>query len=598
MMRESLGQALFLMRFGDRKKWVLLAVLALIVSGLEMVGALLVYSLLGLITTSGGSLELPVLGDVQGLLGDGDEQGALLWFVAFAAAFFVVRAVVQVAVVYVQQRVTHSFGAALSSRLVEGYLRLPYVAHLQRNSSELVRNGHQAVRDLVVNVFLPIVRIGAESVLALGLLTVLLVLAPAATALAVLVVGGSGVLVVLLVQPRLRRLGAESHRSWASSLSSLQQSLHGIRDIKLFGLERVFGHRYSTSRVQLARASYRADTLVAIPRTVIETALIGFILLFFGITLVQGGPATEALSVLGLFAYAGLRLQPSVQRILHGLNELKFSAAPLQAVATDLREVEGLSWDSVPSDRLRLARSLRLEAVSFRYEGANRDALNGAELQVRPGEVIGICGPTGGGKTTLVDIISGLLVPSSGRVTVDGTDVRDATRSWQANLGVVPQMVFLLDGSLRANIALGVPDAEVDEEALREVVHLAQLDDYVASLDQGLDTQVGERGVRISGGQRQRIAIARALYRRPQVLIFDEGTSALDNVTEAQLMAAIERLRGDRTILLVAHRLSTVRNSDRIVLVEGGHLKVATTLEALSGLDTRFDALVESEPPT
>ena len=235
-----------------------------------------------------------------------------------------------------------------------------------------------------------------------------------------------------------------------------------------------------------------------------------------------------------------------------------------------------------------------VEEVNFTYEGADRPALEEVTLTIAPGEVVGICGPTGGGKTTLVDVITGLLEPTSGRVSVDGHDLREYDREWQRNLGIVPQMIFLTDESLRRNIALGVPTREIDETAVREAVELAQLSSFVDSLPAGLDTVVGERGVRVSGGQRQRIAIARALYRRPQVLIFDEGTSALDNQTEADLMRALERLRGDHTIVLVAHRLSTVRDCDRIVFLDKGRIAGLGTYDVLAETNAGFRRLTAS----
>jgi ATP-binding cassette, subfamily B, bacterial PglK len=213
---------------------------------------------------------------------------------------------------------------------------------------------------------------------------------------------------------------------------------------------------------------------------------------------------------------------------------------------------------------------------------------------IRPGEQVGICGPTGGGKTTLTDVITGLLQPTAGRVTVDGRDLVEFDRNWQANLGIVAQMVFLTDDTLRRNIALGIPDEQIDDDALREAVKLAQLESFVAELPEGLDTTVGERGVRVSGGQRQRIAIARALYRKPEVLIFDEGTSALDNATEAQLMASIEALRGKHTIILVAHRLSTVRHSDRIVFLEHGRMTGTGTYDELRETNVAFREMAGS----
>lgn len=555
-----------------RARWLLLVVLALIVSGFEMVGAVLVYILLALVADPSGQVDLPLIGDLRRSFGDTNEHALLLGIVIAMAVFFLLRGVVKVGATYMQSRIAHNAGARLSNQLVEGYLRWPYAAHLRRHSSELIRNGHQAVLEIVDSVLLPVIRVLAETVLVIGMLLVLTLIAPTATGLAVVVIGGAAGLLLVVVQPRLKRLGQISHEESRSTLGALQQSLHGIRDIKALGRERYFARVYGRSRLRMARAKYLNLTVHQLPSIVIETALLGFILLFFAITLIGGAPAQNSLSTLGLFGYVGLRLQPSLRDIVAGLNSLKFSAAPLEDLHTDLRAVQATPHPSEEAEPLAFEDQLIVDGVSFRYDGTNLDVLSGIDLQIRPGEQIGICGPTGGGKTTLVDVITALLEPTAGRVTVDGEDLRDHARAWQRNIGIVPQMVFLTDDTLRRNIALGVPDDHIDETALEEALRLAQLSDFVGSLPSGLDTMVGERGVKVSGGQRQRVAIARALYRRPSVLVFDEGTSALDNATESLLMASLERLRGKHTIILIAHRLTTVRNCDRVVFIERGRL--------------------------
>ncbi|WP_188584381.1 ABC transporter ATP-binding protein [Egicoccus halophilus] len=568
--------------------------LAVIASGFEMLGAVLVYVLLALVVDPSGDVELPMLGDLRALFPRVAQERLLLWLVIAMAVFFVVRTAVQVGVTYVQQRVAHNAGARLSIRMVEGYLRWPYSWHLSRPSAELIRNGHQAVDQLISQVFLPVVRVTAEGFLTLGMLFVLLAIAPGATGMAVVVVGAAAALLLFVVQPRLKALGSRAHVASKDAYASLQQSLHGVRDIRILGRERHFSRVYARSRLQLARSHYLRSTLTELPHSIIELALIGFILLFFGLTLMRGTDAQSALSVLGLFAYAGLRLQPSLQRIISGLNNIRFSAAPLADLHADLQAIEGLERSAREPAPLPFDVGIELRGVAFRYATADRDALAGVDLTIRPGEQIGICGATGGGKTTLVDVIAGLLDPDAGQVLVDGRDVHRNSRAWQRNLGVVPQMVFLVDGTLRANIALGVADEDVDEVALDEAIELAQLREFVDSVPDGLETQVGERGVRVSGGQRQRIAIARALYRRPQVLIFDEGTSALDNMTEAALMNAIERLKGSHTIILIAHRLSTVEKCDRIVFMENGRVAGLGTYDDLRRDSRGFRALAGS----
>lgn len=574
-------------------RWVVLVALALLVSAFEIIGALLVYALLALVVDPGSAVELPLVGDLRGRFPTVDERSLLLSTVVAMAVFFLVRGAVRVAATYVQTRVAQNAGARLSNRLVEGYLRWPYAVHLRRHSAELIRNGHQAVLEMVDQLALPLIRVIAESLLVLGMLVLLTFIAPMATGLAIVVIGSAAGLLLLVVQPKLRYLGTVNHQASKTTLGAMQQALHGLRDIKVLGRESYFAGVYGTSRLEMSRARYLHMTVAQLPSIVIETALLGFILLFFTIALLGGAPAQSTLSVLGLFGYVGLRLQPSLRDIVVGLNSLKYSAAPLEDLHADLERIQAtpLQTEGLP---LPFTEALRLDHVTFRYEGAAEEALVAIDLAIRPGEQIGVIGPTGGGKTTLVDVMVGLLEPTDGFVVVDGVDLREHARAWQRNIGIVPQMVFLTDDTLRRNIALGVDDAEVDDDALREAVRLAQLENFVHALPDGLDTKVGERGVRVSGGQRQRIAIARALYRRPSVLLFDEGTSALDNATEAHLMSAVEGLRGERTIILVAHRLSTVRNCDRVVFVEHGRVTGVGSYDELAREHAAFRAMASS----
>lgn len=588
-MLTTVRRAFRMIEPGSRGRWWLLIVLAVCVSILEMGGALLVYVLLEMVVNPTGAIVLPVIGDVRALAPEVGHDQLLLGTLIVMGAFFVFRGLVKIGSKYAQYRVAHNAGARLSNRLVEGYLQMPYAAHLQRNSAELIRNSVKAVDELVVGIYIPIIKVVGESLLLVGILAVLLTVSPIATLLAIVVVGGAAALLLLVIQPRMKRIGRTSHELSKRTLRSLQQSLRGIRDVKILHRERFFAREFARDRVRFARARYLRSTAIALPTVVIELALIGFILLFFGFVVVSGADSQSALSILGLFGYAALRLQPSLQQVVSGLNEIKHAAAPLDDLYVDL---ETLGMERIPSEGsvepLPFRESLTLSNVSFRYEEADQPALRDINLTIHPGEQIGICGPTGGGKTTLVDLMTGLLAPTKGRITVDANDLGDHVRAWQRNLGVVPQMVFLTDDTLRRNIALGVPDRQIDQEALQEAVEMAQLSEFVATLPKGLETTVGEAGVRLSGGQRQRVAIARALYRRSSVLVFDEGTSALDNATEASLMDAIESLRGDHTVILIAHRLATVRKCDRVVFVEGGGIEGVDTFAALQRENERF----------
>jgi ABC-type multidrug transport system fused ATPase/permease subunit len=586
----TIRQAIYLLGREQRKRWAILLGLALFTSVLEIVAAAFVYVLLGLVANPSGAVKLPLIGNARALAGDLPERTFLLILIGVMIAFFFIRAAAAMGAEYVMQRMTANTAANLSARLARGYLSLPYAFHLRHSSAELIRNAHQVPLEVVNNVFLPLIRLMAETILTLGMLALLIAVSPIGTALAVAVVGGSTVILMLLIQPRIKRFGATAHAMHRDTLSSIQQAFQGVRDVKLLGRERFFSEAYGRRRRKLARMLYTNQTIAQSPRYVIETSLILFILAFFAVTIARGG-TQSALATLGLFGYAGLRLQPSLQRIAAAFNSLKFATAPTADIHRDLRLIEQNVAATDTGSPFPFEREIRLEEVSFAYEGTRSDALSEVTLTIERGEQIGICGPTGGGKTTLVDLIAGLLSPAKGRVLVDDVDIATNLRGWQRNLGVVPQMVFLIDDTLRRNIALGIPDDKIDEAAVWEAVQLAQLEAFVKDLPEGLETVVGERGVRLSGGERQRIAIARALYYRPQVLIFDEGTSALDNATEQELMRALRSLRGEHTILLVAHRLSTVRDADRVVFVENGRIAGIDTFDGLCAWNESFRAM-------
>jgi ATP-binding cassette, subfamily B, bacterial PglK len=573
-----------------RSRFAILVAVSLVASAFEVVGAALVFLLLSLITDPDAPIELPVLGPLTDYVRL-EQQALLLGVVAALGLFLILSSLFRIGDSYVRGRIVERMSARLSNRMMAGYLAMPYSFHLRRSSAELIRNSYETVKSLASGQLASFVAVAAQSALLVGMLALLLSVTPLATVLAVAVIGGAAALVSLVIQPRLREYGRITHVEKMRSLQILQQALHGARDLKLLGLERPFSQQYARSTERMARANYVRGTFGTLPGIVIEVALLGFILILFTLSILAGESARDTLPVLGLFAYAGRRMQPAVQTIVGAFNSLRSNEVPIRDLASDIRLIGEQAQSTKDVEPLPFSDELRMSGVSFRYEAAHRDALTDVDLVVRSGEVIGICGPTGGGKTTLMDLMTGLIAPTSGTVTVDGVDLRDHARRWQRTLGVVPQAIFITDDTLRANIALGIEPDDLDDAALDEAVELAQLRAFVDELPDGLDTIVGERGLRVSGGQRQRIAIARALYRRPSVLMLDEGTSALDNLTERELMSALAGLRGKHTVIMVAHRLSTVRNADRIVYVEGAKVAATGTYDDLLASDEGFRRL-------
>lgn len=575
---------------GHRARWGIVALMGVVTAGAESVAALLVAALIAAMTeTSLADLNLPLVGDVTEWLPGNALFEQLRYLAIGTGVFFVLKGGLQLARTYIQARVAHRTGARLSSRLFNGYLRMPYSFHISHNSSELIRNASWAADEVVGTYLLPIATIIVQAALLVTLLAVLVASAPTVTTVTVGILLPITIAIMATVRPKLRRLGHVTKESVTSSFNVLQQSLHGIRDVKILGREKFFGTEFRGIRERHARSRYFSAVLSFVPSVSVETLVIIAIIAFIAIASGDGiGPA--ALPTLGLFAYAGLRMMPATSSIVGAINKLRYGSAVADTVADELGQVQR---DAVPRTEpdtppIVFNDMLELKQINFSYTG-DSVTLNDINLTIKKGESVGIVGETGAGKSTLLDIILGLLTPTSGMVTVDGRDIRENTTSWHSMIGLVPQAIYLLDDSVRRNIAYGLGEDEIDDEAVDDAVRLAQLERFLRTLPDGVDTDVGERGIRLSGGQRQRVAIARALYREPEVLVFDEGTASLDNLTEAQLLRSIEDLRDqNHTIITVAHRLTTVKSCDRIILLEAGKITDEGSYDELQERNVTF----------
>ncbi len=582
-----------------RRHVAVLVGMSVFASALETLGAALIVVVLGLATGT-GAITLPGIGDVSGYVPGDTTDAKTVWAAAMLAVFFVVRAVVMILQTFIQQRILHRAGARLSATLLDGYLHEPYAFHLHRKTAELTRNAFNGVQTLVGSVMIPVVTLLTDALATLVLLGFMLVMSPSATFLALAMLLPVILLMMRVLQPRLRRLGRISQDEAQQTFHQLQQTLVGVREIKLHGNETFFVRMFGRTRMRAARAQYIKGSTLALPRTIIETTLVLLLLGLVAVSALAGDSEAGTVPVVGLFAYAGFRLQPSLQRIVLSLNNIRFAGPAVDDLYGDYVSMKR-SLDvrtaphalEAPTGRLD---SLAVKSVWFSYGDDDRHAVRGIDLGLSRGESIGVCGRSGSGKSTLVDIICGLLTPTRGHVeaVVDGArfDIADDPHSWYSHVGLVSQSVVMFDGSIRSNIAFGVAPQDVDEDRVREVAELAQLGPMLAAHPDGLDAEVGERGLSVSGGQRQRIAIARALYTRPELVVFDEGTSALDNATEAALVQAIAELREDRLIIMVAHRLSTVQRCDRIVYLSHGTVTAEGTYEELLAGHEEFRSMV------
>jgi ATP-binding cassette subfamily C protein len=573
-MLATIRTALHLLAPGARRSWFALVPLALLAAGAEAATA---GGLLALITVVGEPARvhtLPVVGRLAALLPGADDRTLVLLCTVVLLILALAKNALQGLHAWASSRLVADGMAELARRLLAGYLAVPYAFHLRRNSADLIRNVSSSVEMVFGAVLAPAVALAFEAIVVAAILVVLLAAAPLATLLLTALVGGASIVLMRASRAALERWGAREHALSGEILRGLQQTFGAIRELKLLGRERFFDEIFARTERELVEVRHRRATWSALPRLGLETLFVCGAFLLIALVVLSTRVGATVLPLLALYAYAGFRVIPSVNRIMLYLGAIRAGTAAVAQIDGDLTDLDALAAEAADGDggEVAFAERIVFEGVSYAYEAGQAPVLRAVDLEIRRGETVGIVGPTGAGKSTLVDLLTGILRPSAGRVTVDGTDLRGRERAWQRRLGYVPQTIALIDDTVRRNVALGIGDAEVDEGRLREVIRAACLEEVVRALPRGLDTPVGERGVRLSGGERQRIGVARALYRRPEVLLLDEATAALDTRTETELLAAVARLPGVRTLIVVAHRMSTVQCCGRLVVVEGGRI--------------------------
>ncbi|MFA5774601.1 MAG: ABC transporter ATP-binding protein, partial [Ilumatobacteraceae bacterium] len=449
------------------------------------------------------------------------------------------------------------------------YLRQPYSFHLTRNSAQLIRNSQNSGM-LVSGAIDPMLTILADVLVTVALFVLLVVLEPRGTIATVVVFGLSAWIFRQFTNKRIRRWGNAQNYHKGMILQHLQQGFGGVKDVKILGREDHFVEQYSDHLVGTAVVLRRYSIAQALPRFGLEIlTIMGLGVLV--ITMVGSNQElTDILPVLGLFAAAAFRLLPAVNRVINNLQIMNVSRPVLEDLYSDL--AMPIMDTGKRSEHENFTDKIDVRDISFTYQSAAGSALSNVSMHVNRGEAVGLIGPSGSGKSTLVDVMLGLLAPQSGQVLVDGKDIQINLRGWQDQIGYVPQSIYLTDDTLRRNVAFGLPKGDIDDGAVWAAIRSAQLEEFAASLPAGLETVVGERGVRLSGGQRQRIGIARALYHNPSVLVLDEATSSLDAETEHGVMQAVQILQGEKTVIIVAHRLSTVEYCDRLYRLEDSRI--------------------------
>lgn len=463
----------------------------------------------------------------------------------------------------------------LATKLLSTYMAEPYTFHLNRNISELQRSLQYDTGQFMqlINASLQVL---AEIAVVICLGVYLFYTSPT---ISIVILGLVVVCVgffTLLSRKYSRRIGKQNEAYNAQLYQWINQSLGGIKEVKVLNRESFFVDSYKDVYKKLIKGAKNNEMLATIPKYILETVcIVGMIIAVIAKLLWGRRDLTAFVVQMSAFAVASFRLLPSVGKINAYVNSIMYCRPALDLIYDDLKAIE----DFVPEEQeevkdkaetWHLKEKIELQNISYTYDDADKEVLSNIELTIHKGETIALIGSSGAGKTTLADVFLGLLIPQKGHILVDGKNIYDHMDSWHHMLGYIPQSIYLSDDTIRNNVAFGIREEEIDNAAVEEALKKAQLYDFVQTLDKGMDTFVGDRGVRLSGGQRQRIGIARALYYDPEILVLDEATSALDNETETAVMEAIESLKGLKTMVIIAHRLTTIRNADQIYEVTEG----------------------------
>jgi ABC-type multidrug transport system fused ATPase/permease subunit len=565
-----------------RRFWQLLG-LIMLMGLLDMAGVASILPFLAVVSDPAVITENPQLAMLYGWSGLANPDSFLILFGGLVFGFVIFSLGFKTLTLYAIARFSQMRNHSISTRLLASYLSQPYVWFLNHHSADLGKSVLAEVQSLVGGVLIPAMRLLAQTV-SLGFLVILLILVNPGVALtAAIGLGGAYVLIFLAVRRYLGRIGKIRLEANKARFQIAQEVMGGIKEVKLMGLETAYLTRFRAPSRAMATSTANAQITGELPRHLLEgIAFGGMIALIISLLLKEGGNLADILPVLGVFAFAALRMFPAVQQIYHSLTLMRSNGMVLTQIHRDIMAMQVASaGPSAPA--LHLRQTLDLVDVHYAYPQTETSALKGLSLSIRANTTVGIVGGTGAGKTTAVDVMLGLLAPQAGELRVDGVVITpENLRAWQNSVGYVAQQIFLIDDSVAANIAFGIAAEAIDMAAVERAARVANLHDFVmGELPQGYQTAVGERGVRLSGGQRQRIGIARALYHDPDVLLLDEATSALDNLTERAVMEAVHNLGHDKTIIMIAHRLTTVRDCDMIFLLENGQLAAQGRYEDL-----------------
>ena len=595
---KTLKKLLELLSPQERKRAYLLLGMILIMAGLDMVGVASILPFIAVLASPEMVEINPIMKTAYQIatsFGVGSIRQFLFALGVLAFVLLFVSLAFKALTTYAQLRFTLMREYSIGKRLIEGYLHQPYSWFLNRHSADLGKTILSEVGTVISYGLTPMMTLITQGSLVIGLLCLLLYVDPVLALSVGVVLGLAYGLIFKASNSFLLKTGQERVIANEKRFTAVSEAFSAVKEVKVGGLEKAYIERFADPAQHFAKQQSAASVVGQLPRFALEAIAFGGMLLVVLFLMANSDNLGKALPIITLYAFAGYRLMPALQQTYSALTQLRYVTAALDALHADLTSLKPAG--KLTSDQpLPLKEEIRLDSMSYTYPNAAQPSLKGMSLRIKANTTVGLVGSTGCGKTTTVDVILGLLDPQEGSLLVDGQVIDDHNRrAWQRSLGYVPQQIYLADDTVAANIALGMDPKDISLEAVERAAKIANLHEFVVQdLSEGYQTTIGERGVRLSGGQRQRIGIARALYHNPQVLILDEATSALDNLTEQAVMEAVHNLGKEITIILIAHRLSTVKECDTIFLLDKGELKAQGSFDELMQTSEPFRAMAST----
>lgn len=558
----------------QRKKLMHLQILVVLMAFAEVAGIVAIAPFMALVGDMGKLQGEGTLAQLYQATGFADPQQFLFWLGIAVLIALTIASGVSMYTTWRLSLYASKIGAEVSTRLYKYYMFQPWLFHTSGSSSRLTNRIAQESGRITNQVIHPLMLMNAKAMMALVMIIALLILNPAVAVVGLMVFGSAYFLLFKTVRERLSRNGNIITKANQERFKLMNEGFGGIKDTLLLGRQAIFNQRFEKASQQFGHSQGVTRALSQAPRYLMQLIAFGAVIfLVLYLLAAYEGDLGQILPLLSIYALAGFKLLPAFQQIYSSLAQVKGNIASFDSLEKDLNSsVKFINeFTGMLSDKLTPKELIELDGIHLTYPGKSSKALNGISLKIPVRQTIGLVGPSGSGKSSAVDVLLGLIEPEAGVLKIDGQEIKgDRLRAWQNNIGYVPQAIFLVDGSIRENIAFGLTPEEVDEAGVLKAATLAQLDELLEGLPDGVNTRVGERGVQLSGGQRQRIGIARALYEDPEVLILDEATSALDGITEKNVMDAVYEFLDNKTIIIIAHRLATVKRCNKVYLLADG----------------------------